>query len=305
MGCNKINKIFSKVYNDGGHFIAVPFLRKKDMLIKKANVRFQSDDEQFLINVFNELYDIAIANSYSQKDLRKFLEENLSKYFNNAQILSDFLNEQIKRKLHNLYLRKKRFRRKAYLNKWTHFITITYDDEKMDEETFRTKLRKCLSNLSSRRKWKYMGVFERAPETKRLHFHALIYVPHGEMLGNLTEINDYSTKSHTMQKTISNSFFAERFGRNDFKRISLGELKNGNTITYLLKYLGKTDEKIVYSRDIPTEFYKQIDEEDIAAPMNDFVVRYVLFDDAINLEKCISESTYFKKMLKHLGRFRY
>lgn len=77
-----------------------------------------------------------------------------------------------------------------------------------------------------------MGVFERAPETGRLHFHALLYVLDGEMIGTITEKQDYSTKQHKMQTTHENDFFAERFGRNDFAELSAGELQHGNTIGY-------------------------------------------------------------------------
>lgn len=98
-----------------------------------------------------------------------------------------------------------------------------------------------------------MGVFERAPETGRLHFHALLYVPDGEMIGTITEKQDYSTKQHKMQTTHENDFFAERFGRNDFAELSAGELQHGNTIGYILKYIGKTGEKITYSRGIRGE----------------------------------------------------
>jgi len=127
-----------------------------------------------------------------------------------------------------------------------------------------------------------MGVFERAPETDRLHFHALIFVPDGEMAGELLEIRDYSTKTHAMQTTVSHSFFAERFGRNDFQEISPAELKNGNTIAYLLKYIEKTGERITYSRDIPTELCREVFNEDVAAEMCDFVMKYVLFDDVFD-----------------------
>ena len=37
-----------------------------------------------------------------------------------------------------------------------------------------------------------MGVFENAPETERLHFHALMYIPDGEMIGNIYEKKDYN-----------------------------------------------------------------------------------------------------------------
>ena len=90
-----------------------------------------------------------------------------------------------------------------------------------------------------------------------------------------------------MQITHENSFFAEKFGRNDFASISPAEMKHGNTLSYLLKYIGKTGERITYSRGIPTEIYREIDQNDIAAEMQDFVLKYVLFDDVIDWESDI------------------
>lgn len=183
---------------------------------------------------------------------------------------------------------KKRFRRKAYLNKWNYFVTITYDDKKHDEESFRKKLRRCLSNLHTRRGWKYMGVFEHAPETRRLHFHALMYIPDGEMIGNVAELRDYSTAQGQMQITHSNTFFADSFGRNDFEQLNEQELRHGGTINYLLKYISKTGERIVYSRGIPTAICMKVKDKDIATSMEDYVTKYLLFDDVIKYERDIA-----------------
>ncbi len=276
-------KQLCKVYNDGGHYIAIPYISQR---VPKKKPKEETQE------IFDSLYAMAIKDEKSESELREFLRDNLCAFFENDEETEIFIKEQMKRKAFNLYQRKKRFKRKANLNRWTHFITITYSDKMLTEENFRKKLRKTLCNFHTRRGWRYMGVFERAPETGRLHFHALLYVPAGEMAGELTEKQDYSTKSHQMQKTIENSFFAEKFGRNDFKEITLGELKKGNTIAYLLKYIQKTGERIVYSRNIPEYIFKEINEKEIATEMQDFVIKYVLFDDVIDWEKDVAHATY-------------
>ena len=43
------------------------------------------------------------------------------------------------------------------------------------------------------------------------------------MIGALEEIRDYSTKKHQMQVAHQNTYFLERFGRNDFKSIESKE----------------------------------------------------------------------------------
>jgi len=276
-------KQICKIYNDGGHYIALPPIRQRVSKKKTKNETYE---------IFDSLYSTALKDGKNESEIKSFIFDTLCPFFDNEKETELFIKEQMKRKAFNLYQRKKRFKRKAYLNAWTHFITITYDDEKHNESDFKRKLRKCLCNLHTRRNWRYMGVFERAPQTNRLHFHALLYVPIGEMIGELTEKQDYSTKQHKIQKTIENSFFAEKFGRNDFKEITQGEIKKGNTIAYLLKYIQKTGERITYSRNIPEYIYKEICEKDIACEMQDFVLKYVLFDDVIDWETDVAHITY-------------
>ena len=267
---------FCRVYNDGGHYIAVPLHKRREKDICRRRV------ESDLREIFDALYFYAIKEGKSKDETRAFLQDNLAHLFPDDNALNDFIDVNIKRRLNNLHNRKKRAYRKANLNRWTHFITITYDNEKHTEQEFRAKLRKCLCNLHTRRGWRYMGVFERAPETGRLHFHALLYVPDGEMIGEISEKQDYSTKKHRMQTTHENSFFAEKFGRNDFEELK--PAMRGECVGYILKYLEKTGERITYSRGIPAELYIQIDKRDVITEMRDFVLKYVLFDDVIDWE---------------------
>ncbi len=137
-----------------------------------------------------------------------------------------------------------------------------------------------------------MGVFERAPETGRLHFHGIMYIPDGEMVGKVTEIQDYSTAQGKMQTRHENSFFVENFGRNDFEELSEMSMKCGQAIKYLLKYVGKTGERFVYSRGVKSEIYAELDEKDIVTEMQDFGTKYVLFDDTFNWERDIMRFNY-------------
>ena len=54
----------------------------------------------------------------------------------------------------------------------------------------------------------------------------------------------------------------------------------------------KSNEKIVYSRGIPTEIYKEIDTRDIATDFVNFGLKYVFFDDVIDVEKDIMHFKY-------------
>lgn len=250
--------------------------------------------------LFDSLYFTAykqgLKDSKLDKPMTDFIRAGILKLYPDKDGLDEYISDKIKRKLNNLLHRKKRFRRKANLNNWNYFVTFTYDDTKHTAESFKRKLRKCLSNLHTRRGWKYMGVFENAPDTGRLHFHGLIYVPAGQMLGTITEIQDYSTAQGKMQTRNENKFFADSFGRNDFCEVSKSEMKNGKRTEYILKYIGKTNERICYSRGIPTEICRVVDGDDIITEMQNFGTKYILFDDVIDWERDIMRYRYCKQM---------
>lgn len=270
---------YYKIYNDGSHYIATRCTHSPS---KPKTHKTEVEDIDIL---FDSLYNNAVQDGLQGDEMTAYIKLGILKLFVYYEGLDGYIADKIKKKLHNLYARKKRFRRKAYINKWNYFVTITYDDKKQDSDTFKKKLRTCLSHLHTRRGWRYMGVFERAPETGRLHFHGLVYVPDGEMIGTLMEKTDYSTAQHAMQTIHSNDFFYKAFGRNDFERLNAMELKRGNSIQYLLKYIGKSGEKIVYSRGIPTEIVRKVNDNDIITEMQDFVTKYILFDDVISWER--------------------
>lgn len=267
-----------KIYKDGNHFVGTRCFSHRT----KKNSPFAGlTDEQIY---FDELYQFAVKENLSKAKKSSFLLAEMQKKYPEMDDLKDFVEKNSSRNWHNHHARLKRFRRKAQLNLWNYFVTFTYDSKKMCESVFRVKLRKCLSNLHSRRNWRYTGVFERGEDNDRLHFHALVYVPNGQMVGELFGRKDFSTKQQKMQITQSNSFFAETFGRNDFADINQEEIANGSAINYITKYINKTGEKIVYSRGIPSEIYKEIDNKDIATEFIDYATKYIFFDDVIITE---------------------
>lgn len=272
---------YYKIYNDGGHYIATRCYRSQ---MKPVPHKAKREDIDIL---FDSLYTAAMQDGLKGDEMTAYIKAGILLLFPDYSALDKYIADKIERKLHNLYARKKRFRRKANLNRWNYFVTFTYDDCKHDADSFRAKLRKCLSNLHTRRGWRYMGVFERAPETGRLHFHGLLYIPDGEHIGTITEKTDYSTAQGKMQTTHENDFFQKAFGRNDFEELNEMELKHGQTLNYLLKYIGKTGERIVYSRGIPTEIYRKLNDDEIVTEMQDFGTKYILFDNVISWERDI------------------
>ena len=265
-----------KIHNDGSHFIALELVNKLPLKEKSKGLK---ENLSPMDKAFDELYFLALQEDLPFVKQKEFVRNGISKQFGiDSENLDKWLDQKFEVKLRNIEARKKRFRRKAYLNNWNYFVTFTYDDKKQSEESFKASLRKCLSNLHSRRGWKYMGVWEYGKQEQRLHFHALIYVPAGEMVGKIEEKQEYSKRKHKMITRFENDFFL-KFGRNDFQPISKKSLTKGRTLDYILKYITKTNEKIVYSRGIPSDFIDDINDNDIVTEFEDFVIKYVLFDD--------------------------
>ena len=268
------NSVQCIVNSDGSHFVA----RKKEK--RKTAIQSPRKKRTELDEAFADLYRVALREDMCRKEQKQFIKENLESAFSIFPDLERWIEDKLDRERHNYFARRKRFLRKAYLHKWNYFVTITYDSKKYaTEEEFRKKLRKCLSNLHTRRDWRYMGVFEYSPKKNRLHFHALMQIPEGQFPGEFEMIEDYSTKRGKRQKRNENTFFRRQFGVNDFAKIDFAEVKRGRSVKYLIKYLEKSGERIVYSRNIPTEIEIVLHITEIAAKYWRYGERYVLFDD--------------------------
>lgn len=192
--------------------------------------------------------------------------------------LKTYIDEGFDRKIRNLISKRKRMVRKAYLyGTWNYFVTFTYDDEKHTEDSFREKLSAFLKNNAYRKDWKYIGVWERGEERDRLHFHGVFDIPKGSMPGELIEVEDYDFKTHKMRIIHPCVPISKKFGRNDFEEIDKNDLSRA--LGYLVKYLEKSGEKIVYSRGLPEYRISDIQDDDVICPAGKYEDKLVLFDD--------------------------
>ena len=224
--------------------------------------------------LFNELYSKYIDLRKSER--KKLIIKDMLVYFSNEKFCRDFVNSNFERKQRNLICRRIRMVRKANLVNFNYFCTFTYDDKLHTEDTFKKKLKTCFRHLCERKNWKYMGVWERAPETKRLHFHGLFIIP--EMIGTLEEHSDYSFSARRRTKTLQNTFFNKKFGRSDFEEIK-NNIDMHKELSYIMKYLEKTEEKIVYSKGLYQYFISDIMDEDIVCTIGQEDKKLLLFDD--------------------------
>lgn len=94
----------------------------------------------------------------------------------------------------------------------------------------------------------------------------------------LVPIEDYNLNTHKRQITYQNTDFNSRFGRSDFVAIN-SKLDLGEMMQYIIKYLEKTGEKLVYSKGLPQFFMSDIMDKDVAAPIGIENKKLLLFDD--------------------------
>lgn len=241
--------------------------------------------------LFEELYQE--SNGKTRAARRKFIIGKMKPYFKDEDSAIRYVNSQFERKIRNLICRRVRLTRKVNLQEFNFFVTFTYDGEKHTEESFKKKLQGCFKMMCHRKGWKYVGVWERSPEKRRLHFHGLFYIPEGSMPGKLIEVMDYSPIKKRVQKTVQNTYFNERFGRSDFKAVEDRSML-GEAVAYLTKYMEKTGEKMVYSKGLPQFFISDIMDEDIVCPIGLEDKKLLLFDDF----SCWDEGCYMGKVSK-------
>ena len=203
-------------------------------------------------DLFEQLY--AQTADLPRKDRKIAIFTAMLPYFDDSSRAESYVNMQFERKLRNLICRRVRLTRKVNLQEFNYFCTFTYDDKLHDEVAFRKKLTNCLSLFSSRKKWRYIGVWERSPEKNRLHFHGVFHIPDGTMPGELVEVNDYSFGTRQRQVTLQNTYFNKRFGRSDFEPID-EQSRKAEALAYILKHIEKTGEKVVYSKGFVAIFH--------------------------------------------------
>ena len=240
---------------------------------KPTKTTIKMTKKELFDNLYTKYLDLP-----KRKRREKLLQE-MQPYFKKYEYCELYVDSNIERRQRNLICRRIRMTRKANLAGFNYFCTFTYDDKKHTEASFKKGIKTCLRNLCYRKNWKYMGVWERAPKTNRLHFHGLFNIPPNSMPGILSIVKDYDTRSHKMQTSIQSSYFNERFGRSDFKEIDEQEKRLGNALAYLMKYIEKTGEKIVYSKGLPQYFISDIMDDDIVCTIGQEDKKLLLFDD--------------------------
>lgn len=242
--------------------------------------------------LFDELYKKYIG---LKKRARKAqILSEMRPYFDTDEQAKIYIDEGFERKYRNLICRRIRMIRKANLAGFNYFCTFTYNEKLHTEESFKKQLQNCFRNFCYRKGWKYMGVWERSPEKKRLHFHGLFAIPENTLPDELKEVRDYSVKTKHVQKSVQCEYFTKRFGRNDFKELDPRLL--GASIKYLLKYIEKSGERIVYSKGLYQYFISDIMDEDVLCRTGQEDKKLLLFDNF----NCWDEGVYMGRVSKEV-----
>ncbi len=288
----------TKIYFDGSHYIAIPpeNFPSEQRTRKKHKPPNPKQNGTLPTTTPKDKFETAYAESQAlpKRERKKYIKEKLQGVFQTAEQLKEFVASNMERKKINAIKREIRLWRKIYTQgEWHYFVTFTYDSEKLTDKEFKKKLRNTLKHAVSRNGWKYIGVFERAPETGRLHFHGIFYIP--QMIGEIVEVKDYSTKQHKMQTTYQNDHFLKEFGRNDFKPI---EIPNdiSQSVKYLLKYIEKSGERLIYGGKLPTYFNSDILDDDVLCGFGVDDRKLLLFDSF----RCIDEGEILGKVSREI-----
>ena len=238
-------------------------------------------------DIFNEAYKQTDGMRHGER--YDALCAKVRPFIGDADDLGLFVVDGLQKKRRNMITRRVRMARKAALQEFNYFCTFTYDDRLHTEESFQADLAKDLSRRVSNDGWRYIYVWERSPQKHRLHLHGIFYIPDGTLPGVTIERNDYNFKRHERVRTLEDSYFTAKFGRNDIEPIN-GKDDVKESLRYMLKYMEKTNAKIVYSKGLYEYFCAEVMNSDVACSMGRSVdsERYVLFDDFA----CFSKGMY-------------
>ena len=132
--------IESKIYSDGSHYIAIPHTERRSKRKRKTveETIIVDDRETTKKAYFDELY--AQSKSHKDKALKSEVLEKMREHFDKKSEAVLFVESNIMRKKRNLACRRTRLMRKAALQEFNYFCTITYDSDKIDEVDFRKKI---------------------------------------------------------------------------------------------------------------------------------------------------------------------
>ena len=254
----------AKISFDGSHYIATPKENFPQGYKRRRAVIPPTPKEVEQKERFEAAYKE--SQKLPRKERKTYMRKAMEETIPDKEQRKEYVERNNERKTTNKIRRKVRLSKKVNLQReWNFFCTFTFSDALHTEESFRKSLRNTFKHLVNRKGWKHVGVWERGGETGRLHFHGIFYIPPGGMVGEIVETKDYSTKDHRMQTAHQNTYFLERYGRNDFQALG-SPMEVQHSLGYLMKYIEKSGERLIYGGNLPTYFVSDVMDEDVICP---------------------------------------
>ena len=267
----------AKISFDGSHYVATPKENFPQGHKRRRPAHPLSEQETEKKEQFEAAY--RESQQLPKKERKAYMRKAMEDVIPDKKQRKAYIERHNERKQTNAIRRRVRLSKKVNLQRdWNFFCTFTFSDKRHTEETFKKSLRNTLKHLVNRKGWKHIGVWERGGKTGRLHFHGIFYIPPGGMVGEMIETRDYSTKDHCMQTAHQNTYFLERYGRNDFQALG-SSMEIQHSLGYLMKYIEKSGERLIYGGKLPTYFVSDIMDEDILCPCGIDDRKAVLADD--------------------------
>ena len=135
-----------------------------------------------------------------------------------------------------------------------------------------------------------MGVWEKGSKNNRLHFHCFINVPdnYDMKFENRKEYNFITKEEIEINVSLE---FEDKFGRNDFTPIENQHDANFiKEIEYMMKYITKQSDKVVYSRGLKDKLLVLADFDNNALlPLKEdstyFIMSTSFIEDSIEIDK--------------------
>ena len=284
----------AKISFDGSHYIATP----------KENFPQGHKRRRGTIPLMpkeiekKEQFETAYKESQKlpRKERKAYMRKAMEEAIPDKEQRKKYIERNNERKKTNAIRRKVRLSKKVNLQReWNFFCTFTFSDELHTEESFRKSLRNTFKHLVARKGWKHIGVWERGGENGRLHFHGIFYIPPEGMVGEIVETKDYNTNEHKMKTAHQNTYFLERYGRNDFEPLGTSD-EVRLSLGYLMKYIEKSGERLIYGGDLPTYFVSDVADEDVICPYGIDDRKAVLADDFL----CMVDGEIIGKVSKEV-----
>ena len=188
---------------------------------------------------------------YKDKEFVKYLKEK--KKFDKLTKNSRLKQQQIYQEKRLFIIKRFKLAKKLEYYKWNYIATFTYNDKLRTEKSFKKKMEKELKKLE-RKKWVYIGVWEKSSTTKRLHFHAILYIPENAMVGEICKRKDFNKKSQRVKTIYLNTFFEHKFGRNDFSPLFGNEKKFNIAKDYITKHIENSCNAVISSSELDLQF---------------------------------------------------